>query len=227
MSMMDWPFFPLVNHYADHPVTRNLDAVLLRFASSIDTVKAPGIKKTPLLMTSPLSRAMMTPVKVSVNDLRKPLNDGEFSRPLIPVGYLLEGRFTSLYKNRFLPEGIEQTSFKEEGLPSKVIVIGDGDVIRNDINYRTGQPLPLGFDAATNYTFANRDLLLNALAYLTQEDGLIQARNKQVMIRPLDKTLIRDSHFRWQLINLILPLVILAGFGMIRAYLRKKKFASF
>ncbi|HEY5918116.1 MAG TPA: gliding motility-associated ABC transporter substrate-binding protein GldG, partial [Chryseolinea sp.] len=133
VKLMDWPFFPLLNHYAEHPITRNLDAVVARFASSVDTVKAEGIKKTPLVMTSQYSRAIGAPVKVSVNDLRKNITDESFSSSFIPVAYLLEGRFSSLYKNRFLPEGIVQQDFKGDGLPAKIIVFADGDIIRNDV----------------------------------------------------------------------------------------------
>jgi ABC-2 type transport system permease protein len=227
VKLMDWPFFPLLNHYAEHPITRNLDAVVARFASSVDTVKAEGIKKTPLVMTSQYSRAIGAPVKVSVNDLRKNITDESFSRSFIPVAYLLEGRFTSLYKNRFLPEGIVQPSLKEDGLPAKIIVFADGDIIRNDVNIRNGQPRPLGFDPATNYTFANRDFLLNCLAHLTSENGLIQARTKQVKIRPLDKQKIKSERVKWQVINLVLPLVLLVVYGICRFYWRKTKFARF
>jgi gliding-associated putative ABC transporter substrate-binding component GldG len=226
-TVMDWPFFPLVNHYADHPITRNLDAVLTRFASSIDTVKATGIRKTPLVLTSAQSRTLMAPVKVSVNDLRKPPADADYSQAFIPIGYLLEGKFSSLYKNRFLPEGSVKETFREESVPAKIIVIADGDIIRNDVNFRTRQPRPLGFDPSTNYTFANRDLLLNALAHLTQENGLIQVRDKQVKIRPLDKSRIKDSHIQWQVINLVMPLLILISYGVVRAFWRKKRFARF
>lgn len=226
-TVMDWPFFPLVNHYADHPVTRNLDAVLTRFTSSIDTVKANGIRKTPLILTSAQSRTLMAPVKVSVNDLRRPLADAEYSQSFVPVGYLLEGKFSSLYKNRFLPDGVVKEDFREESIPTKIIVIGDGDIIRNDVNFRTRQPRPLGFDPSTNYTFANRDLLLNAMAHLTQDDGLIQVRDKQVKIRPLDKARIKDGHVRWQIINLVMPLGILICYGLIRAVWRRKRFAGF
>lgn len=227
ITMLDWPFFPLINHYADHPVTRNLDAVITRFVSSIDTVKAEGVRKTPLLMTSQQSRTLTAPVKVSANDLRRQLADASFDKALIPTGYLLEGTFTSLYKNRFLPEGESKEKFMDKSLPTRIIVIADGDVIRNDVNFRTGQPRPLGFDLATNYTFANRELLMNALSHLTQDNGLIQARNKQVMIRPLNKSLIQESRTKWQVINLIIPLIILVGYGLIRVYWRKRKFASF
>lgn len=227
VKLMDWPFFPLLNHYAEHPITRNLDAVVTKFVSSVDTVKAEGIKKTPLLMTSQYSRAITAPVKVSVNDLRKNVTDESFSSSFIPVAYLLEGRFTSLFKNRFLPEGADQKNFKDVGLSSQIIIIADGDIIRNDVNIRNGQLRPLGFDPATNYTFANRDFLLNCLAHLTSENGLIQARTKQVKIRPLDKQKIKSERLKWQMINLVLPLVLLVIYGISRFYWRKRKFARF
>lgn len=226
MTVLDWPFFPLINHYPEHPVTRNLDAVLTRFASSIDTVKAPGIKKTPLMLTSQLSRTIGAPVKVSVNDLRTPVSDDQYNKPSIPMAFLLEGRFSSLYKNRFLPEGVSKEGFIPDGSNTRLVVIADGDLVRNDLNARTNEPRPLGFDVATNLTFANRELILNILGYLTAEDGLIQVRNKQVMIRPLDKVLIRDR-VKWQVINLGLPVVILIVFGVARMYWRKKKYTRF
>ena len=227
INMLDFPFFPLINHYADHPITRNLDAVITRFVSSIDTVKAEGVRKTALMMTSQQSRTLTAPVKVSANDLRRQPDAASFEKALIPIGFLLEGSFTSLYKNRFLPEGELKEKFVEKSLPTRIIVIADGDIIRNEVNFRTRQPRPLGFDLATNYTFANRELLMNALSHLTQNNGLIQARNKQVMIRPLNKSLIQEGRTKWQVINLVIPLVILLGYGLFRVYWRKRKFASF
>ncbi len=227
VKLMDWPFYPLLNHYADHPITRNLDAVITKFVSSVDTVKAVGIQKTPLIMTSQYARTLTAPVKVSVNDLRKKIPDETFSRHYVPVGYLLEGRFTSLFKNRFLPEGAAQAAFEAQGVPTKIIVIADGDIARNDVNLRSGQPRPLGFDPATNYTFANRDFLMNALAHLQDGNGLIQARNKQIKIRPLDKEKIKGESVRWQVLNLITPLILLLLYGIGRAYWRKRKFAQF
>lgn len=227
VKLMDWPFFPLLNHYSAHAITRNLDAVIARFVSSIDTVKAEGIHKTPLLMTSQFARKINAPVKVSVNDLRKKVDDAEFSMPYVTVGYLLEGKFTSLYKNRFLPDSAAKDTFKEISGPTKIIVIGDGDLARNDVNFRTGKIRPLGFDPATNYTFANRDFLLNALAHLTNENGLIQARNKQVKIRPLNKEKIKSERLKWQIVNLAMPLLLLLVYGVTRAYWRKRKFARF
>lgn len=226
VQLMDWPFFPLISNFPDHPITRNLDAISTRFASSIDTVKAPGIVKTPILFTSQYSNVIGAPVNISVNQLRN-APPKEFGMTKIPLAYLLEGRFSSLFKNRFLPDGMDSVGFMGDGVPTKILVVADGDIARNEINPRTRQPQVLGFDPFSNYTFANRDFLLNALAYLTNENGLIQTRSKQIKIRPLDRERIREEKTFWQLINLVLPLILLILFGIIRSILRKRRYAKF
>ena len=227
MQLIEWPFFPLIGEFANHPITRNLDAILTRFCNSIDTVKASGVQKTPLLMSSPYSRKIATPVHINVNELRKNLRDSDYSTRNIPVGIILEGKFTSLYKNRFPPTGFESSTIIEESSPTKLIIIADGDVARNDVNPRNSQPQPLGFDPMTKTTFANKDFLLNAVAYLTQEDGLIQVRNKEVKIRPLDKVKLKEGRLKWQVLNVAVPLVLLICYGVLRFYLRKRRFANF
>lgn len=227
IMQLDWPFFPLINQYADHVITRNLDASLTKFVSSIDTVKAAGIKKTPLLFSSPYSRKVIAPVKVGVNDLRKQLQDASFDQGVIPIAYLLEGQFTSLFKNRFAPEGVDTAGFRSQSKPTKIIVVSDGDLARNEINMREGKPLMLGFDPMLNYTFSNQDLLMNMIAYLTDENGIIAARNKEVKIRPLDKVKIQSDRVFWQVINILLPFIFLIVFGILRIYVRKRKYARF
>jgi len=227
IMQLDWPFFPLVNQYANHPITRNLDASLLKFVSSIDTVKAIGITKTPLLFSSQYSRKVTAPVKVGVNDLRKQMQGGSFNAGSIPLGYLLEGEFTSLFKNRFAPEGTDTLGRKESSVPTKMIVVADGDLVRNDVNPRDGNPQQLGLDPFSQYTFANQDLLMNMIAYLVDENGLIKARNKEVKVRPLDKEKVRVERAFWQFLNLGLPLIVLIIFGVIRSYWRKVKYSRF
>lgn len=224
IMQMEWPFFPLINQYSEQPITRNLDASVLKFVSSMDTVKATGVKKTPILFSSAYSRRAVAPVKVGVNDLRGQLQNGEFPESNIPVGYLLEGTFTSLYKNRFAPEGVNASDFKDSSSPTKIIVIADGDIIRNDVNPRDGNVLPLGFDPFSQYTFANQDLLMNCIAWLTDENGLINARSKEIKIRPLDKQKIASERGYWQVVNLLIPLVVLVTYGVLRAYWRKHKY---
>lgn len=227
IQLIEWPFFPLVNRFADHPVTHNLDMVLTRFVSSIDTVKAEGVRKTPLLFTSEYSRKLAAPVNVNINELRSNLTTGKFTQHFIPVAYLLEGTFASLYKNRFLPDGADALHFLPESRRTSLIVVSDGDLARNEVDPRTGRPLSLGLDPYTNYTFANGDLLLNMIAYLVDENGLIRARNKDIRLRPLDREQIAAEKLEWQLVNLALPLVVLGIFGIIRSYVRKRKFATF
>jgi ABC-2 type transport system permease protein len=227
VEFMEWPFYPILNHYADHAITRNLDAVVLKFVNSIDTVKAEGVTKKPLAFTSVNTKKITAPVPVNVNELRRNAKAEEMKGGEFAVGYLLEGTFTSLFKNRFLPEGADSSNFKSQSVDTKLIVIADGDIVRNEINPRTKQPQPLGFDIVTNYTFANRDFLLNAIAFLTQDNGLIQARTKEIKIRPLDREKLVSEKVKWQLINLVLPVLVLIIYGVARAYWRRRKFAQF
>jgi len=227
VQWLEWPFYPLINHYAEHPVTRNLDAVLLKFASSIDTVKAPGVKKTPLLMTSQYARTVTAPVNVNVNNLRQELKPEDFKKSYVPVGYLLEGSFTSVFKNRFLPEDVEHATFREKSTATKLVVIADGDIARNEVNARSGQWQPLGFDPYSKHTFANQDLLINTLLYLTDENGLIRTRNKEIRIRPLDRDRAQGEKVKWQLLNLMVPVLILFCYGVGRAFVRKRKYSSY
>ena len=114
-----------------------------------------------------------------------------------------------------------------EGKETKLVVVADGDLARNEINPRSGQPQDLGFDPFTNYTFANKDFLLNVFAYLTNESGLIQTRSKQVKIRPLDKAKIQAEKSYWQAVNIIVPLLLLFTVGVIRSVVRKRKYARY
>ena len=225
ITPIEWPFFPLVNHFSTHPATRNLDAVVLKFASSIDTIKTNDVVKTPLMFTSQYSRILAAPVKVSAAGLRAELKPDNFQAGPIPLGYLLEGRFISLFKNRFKPEGFDESKFIESGSATKMVVISDGDMVRNEISAQTGQPSPLGFDPIFNVTFANQDLMLNLISYLINEDGIINARSREIKIRPLDKTKIVQDRMYWQTINLVVPILIMIVFGLVINYIRSRKYS--
>ncbi|MTI33615.1 gliding motility-associated ABC transporter substrate-binding protein GldG [Xanthovirga aplysinae] len=226
IRLWPWPFFPIMNKFGNHPVVKNLDAVYGKFVSSIDTVKAVGVKKTPLIFTSQYSRKLEMPVRVSFNDLRKDVFPENFQSGPFPIAYLLEGNFTSLYKNRFLPEGVKTEGFREEG-SSKVLVVSDGDLVRNDVNPKTEEPYPLGYDPYLKANFANQDFILNAMSYILEDQGLITARAKEIKIRPLDKVKVGDEKVKWQLINLILPVFLLLIFGVVRHYLRKRQYGRY
>lgn len=228
IKLQNWPLYPIINRFSDHPVTRNMDAVLLRFASTIDTIKTQGVKKTALMFTSQYSRNITAPVNVSVQDLRANLSAEKFNKQHLPVAFLMEGNFESLYKNRFKPEHVDTGNFVENARKgAKLIVVSDGDVARNEVNTRNSTPQPLGFYPFSQNTFANQDFLMNAIAYLVDDEGIITARNKEIKIRPLNKVKISNEKTKWQIINMVIPVLLLIVYGVVRFYWRKKKYTGF
>lgn len=222
-----WPFYPIINQYSDHSTVKNLDAVLTKFVSTIDTIQVSGISKTPIMFTSEYSRALPAPVQVSLAFIDQDLTPEKLNQKHLPVGYLLEGQFTSLFRNRFLPENIVGQDRLDQSLSTKIVVIGDGDLAKNEINPTTGQPLELGYDTNTRTTFANKDLIINLMAYLTDSHGLITARSKEIKIRPLDNVKTERDGVFWKIFNLILPIAMLISFGVGKYYWRKRKYAKY
>lgn len=227
VRMLPWPFFPVINAFGDHPIVKNMDAITVKFVSNIDTVKAVGIKKTPLMFSSQYSRVVNPPVRVSFNDLRNDLNPEIFTSGPQAISYLLEGDFTSMYKNRILPKGVNKSTFKANGSTSGIVVVADGDMIRNEFSLKTGEPLELGVDPFSTTIYANKDFILNTLEYLLNDQGLITAKSKEIKIRPLDKVKVANEKLKWQLINILLPLILLVIYGIVRFYMRKRKYANF
>ena len=227
IQMLPWPFFPLISTYADHPAVKNMDAVTAKFVNTIDTITVAGIQKTPLLFTSPYSRNINAPVKVSVDDLRKQLSQEKFDKPNLAVGYLLEGKFPSLFHNRLVPEGISGDQQTDIGIANKIIIIADGDIARNEVDPKNQQPYELGFDQYAQMKFANENLILNLINFLTDEQGLISARAKEIKIRPLDKVKVEEEADFWISLNMILPIVLVLVFGIGKFYLRKKRYSNF
>jgi gliding-associated putative ABC transporter substrate-binding component GldG len=226
IQSLPWPFFPVITHYGDHPSVKGMDAVLMRFASSLDTVKAVGVEKTPLLQTTERSKIMGPPVRVAFNDLYGPLQPEYFQEGTVNLGYLLEGRFTSLYKNRFLPKGFDKEDFIEQGIAARVVVMGDGDMIRNELDLENGQPLDLGVDPYSGVQYGNGELITRLLEFLTDDDGLIMVKAKEIKIRPLDKVRVAEERTRWQFINVAMPLVVILMLGLGKYYIRRKKFTD-
>lgn len=227
IRMLPWPFFPIINTYANHPITKNLDAVQVKFASTIDTVKADGVEKIPLLMTSQYSLISSAPVKVAFNELQKNLDPKRFNAGSQVISYLLKGNFTSIYKNRILPKAVNKSGFKESSVETSILVCADGDMIRNEFDLKSGAPLELGLSSYNQQKFANADFVMNALDFMLNDQGIIMSKNKEVQIRPLDKVKVADEKIKWQAINLVLPILVLIIFGTGRYYLRKRKYANF
>jgi ABC-2 type transport system permease protein len=227
VQLLPWPFFPVVNSFTKHPAVRNNDAVITRFLSTIDTLKVPGVSKIPLMSSSKYSKVLTAPIRVSVNELKKEMNPEFFNSGPQTTAWIYEGAFTSLYKNRFLPSGADKSSFISDGLKTKLLIVSDGDIARNAINPQTGQPLELGFYQFTETRYGNADFLVNVMTYLLEEDGIINTRSREVKIRPLDVVKIKNQKLTWQLVNLVLPILLIVLFGIVKFVLRKHKYARF
>ncbi|WP_439132666.1 gliding motility-associated ABC transporter substrate-binding protein GldG [Polaribacter sp.] len=216
---LDWFYHPLVGGNPNHPITKNVAPIRLQFANQIDTLKN-NIKKTPLLVSSPLTQKIGTPSIIELQSIADEPQEKEYKSGNQLLGVLLEGDFKSAYKNRVKP--FETSLFKENASQNKMIVIADGDVGKNQL--LKGKPTDLNRDKWTNQTFGNKDFLVNAVDYLLDDSGLINLRNKNLKINILDKQKAYKERTFWQFLNVALPLILLFAFGFVFNYLRKKKY---
>lgn len=199
-----WVYNPMILSKNSHVINQNLDAIRLQFASTIDTLKN-NIKKTVLLSSSALSKADGTPRAISLDVSPDKLDKNAYVKGNFPVAVLLEGHFTSVYKNRVLPLDISNTSEAEK--PAKMIVISDGDFIKNEVS--KGNPLELGFDKWTNKFYDNKLFLQNTVNYLLDETDFLSLRNKKVQLAFLDKEKVAEKQSGWKLKSILIPLVLL------------------
>ena len=217
---LDWFFHPLVNGNPNHAITKNNSPVRLQFTNQIDTLKN-NIKKTPLLVSSLLSQKVGTPTIIELQSIADEPTETDYNSGKQLFAVLLEGDFKSAYKNRVKP--FETSLFKENATNNKMIVIADGDIGKNQILKE--KPHDLSTDKWTNEQFGNKDFLLNSVAYLLDDSGLIHLRNKTLQIRMLDKQKAFKERSYWQFLNVILPLILLFTFGVVFNYLRKRKYS--
>ena len=220
-QQLPWFYSPLVNSENTHPITNNLNLVKFDFANQIDTLKNT-IDKTVLLQSSILTKIDGTPREVSLEMTTKEPNPKAYNKGHQTLAVLLEGEFTSAYNNRVKPYKVEKEINKSK--PTKMIVIADGDIIKNDVG-RNG-PQELGFDKWTGQTYGNKEFLLNAVNYLLDDDGLINIRSKEIAVAFLDHKKIASEKTKWQLINILLPLVLLGVFGFIFNFFRRKRYTK-
>lgn len=229
-QLKPWYYFPIIISESLHPISKNIDAVMTQFVNSIDTVGAKGIKKTILLSSSKYSRLQFSPVRVHLGILKQRPNPQQFNQPNLPVAVLLEGEFESIFTNRLAPETMQmldslKIQFKQKSIPTKMIVISDGDIITNDIG-KGGTPYPLGFYRYSQQQFANKDFLTNCIEYMVDDNGLIETRSREVKLRLLDTEKIKSEKLQWQLVNMIVPIVLILIFGFGFNFVRRKKYAK-
>jgi len=231
-DLFRWLYYPVItSNDKQHPISKNLDAIATKFVSTIDTVKSNGVKKTVLLSTSPYTKVQYAPVRIHLGAVKETPNETQFNKGKQAIAVLLEGQFPSVFANRLKPNTIEITDTIEaftnrpKSLPTKMIVVADGDIITNDRSSQ-GESFPTGYYRPTKETFANQQFILNCLEYLTDNSGLIESRTRQVKLRLLDQGKINQQKTFWQILNLVVPLLAVLFFGLLYNYLRRKKYAT-
>ena len=229
MEYYRWFYFPLLQAASNHPLVRNMNAIKADFVSSIEaTTSAEGINQIPLLKTSDYTKISGTPVFISLSMLRQTPDRRFFPSKGQNTAYLLKGTFPSLYANRIPQEIIDshEMQFMDESKPTAMIVVADGDIIRNQIDIRRKMPLALGFDQYTGNTYANKEFIENCISYLVDGEGLIDIRSRELKIRLLDMTKIAKERTKWQLINTLIPIGLIIALGFVMAFIRKRKYSK-
>jgi ABC-2 type transport system permease protein len=226
-----WVYNPLLIPANDHPITRNLNRVKGEFANYIDTVGLDGaIHKKTLLHTSQFTKTVSPPVIIRLREAEEMPNEREFNKSHLPVAVLLEGKFQSAFNNRPAASisGNSEFNFLNESANTRMIVVADADIIKNEVR-RTGyneMPLPLGVDNITGETYGNKDFILNCINWLVDDKGIMELRSRELKLRLLNSAKVRNEKTKWQIINVIVPLILLLLPGLAYGYLRNRKYAK-
>lgn len=230
IELLPWPYFPLLGNITGHPIAKNLDYVVSQFPNTVDTVKATGIKKTILLVTSNSSRILSSPARVTWQSVQNAEDSRSFNKSNVPVAVLLEGKFSSLFNNRI--SAAIKDSLAAHGSPfipvnrsdNKMIVIADGDIALNAVSQKEG-PLPMGKNLYTGSQYANKEFIFNCIEYLTDNSEILEARSKDYTLRLLDKKKVEAEKTKWQLVNTGLPVILIIVFGVVYQTMRRRKYA--
>ncbi|MBF90356.1 MAG: gliding motility-associated ABC transporter substrate-binding protein GldG [Flavobacteriales bacterium] len=224
-GMFPWFYNPLVIPKNTHPISKNLDALRTTFVSTIDTVNTNSIKKTPLLFTSPYTKLVKSPHRVSLNILEREPKLDQYKAGEQMIAVMLEGKFSSVFENRINPinKKIPLLSKSEE---TKMIVVADGDIIKNHVS-KSGNAYPLGYNPYNNQQYnGNKKFIINALNYLLGKEELLLIRSRELKLRLLDKNELANNRFFWQIINILTPLLFIAILGLVWTMNRKRKFST-
>ncbi|MCX2583639.1 gliding motility-associated ABC transporter substrate-binding protein GldG [Pedobacter sp. MR22-3] len=227
MQLLPWIYYPILLPDTSQSVVKKLDGIKSEFPGTVDSIGVKGVTKSFILNTSAFNKVYNTPKPFSLQMISEQLDPRAFQGVPQRVGLMMEGHFPSVFAGRPLPVGISVPYTQDlNSKTTKMIVIGDGDVFRNQVSERDHSPFPLGFDRFSQRTYGNKALLLNIVDYFTDDDNLIILRNKEVKIRLLDKTKIKLEKARWQFINIAVPLLLLIFFAIFQHYYRKYKYAK-
>lgn len=224
-ELFPWLFYPIFVSNSTHPVAKNLDGIRSEFSGTIDTINVTGIKKTPLLQSSKYAKILNAPVRISMQMLAIEPNPTQFNKQYLISAIALEGKFKSVYKNRLFAQN-DSAKFLEDSKPTRMIVVADGDIIKNFYSEKDSSVYPLGFDRFTRQSFSNKIFVQNAIDWLADDYNLIEARSKEVKLRLLDKEKIKTQKLKWQLFNIVFPIALIIIVGIYLFYYRKRKYAK-
>jgi len=225
IKMYPWVYDPIIIAKSRHPIVKNLNPILMRFASSIDTVGKKSINKRVLLTSSLYSRVVNNPVELSFNIINHPPDPRLFVKSERPVAVLLSGEFQSLFRHRRKSGFDLGLKFKEQSPQNSMIVISDGDLIRNTV-LSTGEMGPLGYDRFNRRFFDNKKFFVNCIDYMLDESGLIEVRTKEFEIRPLDMKKVKKEKQFWTTLNMAAPVVAIILFGLINGFIRRRRYVK-
>jgi ABC-2 type transport system permease protein len=224
-----WFYMPLLQGSPYHPITKTLQAVKADFASGIEIVgDTVGVRKEVLLISSNASHVHAAPTEIDVMGAINVEPKDYFTTQYVPIAVAMEGTFESIYKHRMAPTGIQVGKVIDKSEPTRMVVVADGDIIRNDVEqHQEGLMLvPLGYDRVTRQTHGNKNFIVNTMLYLTDDEGVMQLRNRRVDLRLLNRAVVESQRNTWLWINTLLPIVLLAIFGGIFLWNRKRKYVK-
>lgn len=232
MEMRPWYFHPLLTPTTEHPIAKNIAAVNPYFPSTVTVLETkPALETTVLLGSSNRSRFKFVPMQLSSSLTQVDADPKLFNKEAQPIAVLAEGQFTSMFKNRMTPsflsmlEQIDQP-FKDLSTPTAQLFVSDSDLIKNRVDQRSNRTTEIGQNRWTGQVYGgNKTFILNAVEYMVEEDHVLAARAKEVKLRLLDAAKTKTEKSKWQFLNLGLPLVLLALFGLVFTWWRRRKYA--
>lgn len=226
-ELVPWVYSPLIIPVNEHPIVKNLDLIKFDFVSSIDTIGTKNIRKTILLRSSRYTKLVNAPIRINLAMVNIRPNEMQFRHSYQTTAVLLEGNFESLYKNRIPPSIANDSAigFKDTGKPAKIIVVSDGDIIRNNVD-RNGQPMQLGYDTYSRKLYGNKNFILNCVNWLCDDSGLMSARARDIKLRMLNKKKITAERLKWQIINTTIPMFSVILLGLVLYFVRKRKYTT-
>lgn len=227
LEFFRWFYFPLLQAASDNAIVRNVNPIKSDFVSSLDaTSSMTGVNQIPLLKTSDYTKVSGVPAFITLAMLKQTPDKRMFPQRGQNTAYLLKGTFQSLYANRVTADIAEskEMQFRDESEPTAMIVVADGDIIRNQIDIKRREPLPLGYDQYTGNTYGNKDFIMNAISYLIDGEGIVNIRSRELKIRLLDQAKTSQSRLKWQLVNTIIPIALIVLLGITLALIRKQRY---